>query len=95
MLVELIEIKRDTRGIYSLGKVYINPQQIIYMSENLNMKESLKEGKINLSLNQSFTSFTNIKLNHNSYSSDIIVVGHPELIESKIATKQKKELLKG
>ena len=95
MLVELIEIKRDSRGVYSLGKVYVNPQQIIYMSENLGMKDSLKEGKMNLSLNQNFTSFTNIKLNHNSYSSDIIVVGHPELIESKIAINQQKQLLKG
>lgn len=95
MLIELIEIKRDSRGVYSLGKVYVNPQQIIYMSENLSMKNSLKEGKMNLGLNQNLTSFTNIKLNHNSYASDIIVVGHPELIESKIVTKQQKQLLKG
>ncbi len=95
MLIELVEIKRDSRGAYSLGKVYVNPQQIIYMSENTSMKNSLKEGKMNLGLNQNLTCFTNIKLNHNSYSSDIVVVGHPELIESKIAINQQKQILKG
>ena len=95
MLIELIQIKQDRRGYYSLDKVYINPQQIIYMSENVTMKQTLKEGKMKLGLNQNLTTFTNIKLNYNNYSSDIIVVGHPELIESKIIAKQQKQLLKG
>jgi hypothetical protein len=59
------------------------------------MRETLKEGKMKLGLNQNLTSFTNIKLNYNDYSSDIVVIGHPELIESKIIAKQQKQLLKG
>ena len=95
MLIELVQIKQDRRGNYSLDKVYVNPRQIIYMSENTTMRETLKEGKMKLGLNQNLTSFTNIKLNYNDYSSDIVVIGHPELIESKIIAKQQKQLLKG
>ena len=60
------------------------------------MKFKLQEGKLNLGLNQNFTSFTDVRLNHvQGYSSTITVVGDPGLIEMKIFNKQQKQLLKG
>ena len=94
MLVELIPVKQDTRGNYSLSPVYVNPQQIIYLSENKTMKSKLQEGKLGLGLNQNFTNFTDVRLNHNSYAADITVVGDPGLIELKIFNKKQKQLLK-
>ena len=95
MLVELIQIKEDTKGQFVLTPIFINTQQIVYLSENRSMKRKLEEGKLNLGLNQNFTNFTDVRLNHNSYASHITVIGDPGLIELKIFNKTQKQLLKG
>lgn len=95
MLVELIQIKEDTKGQFVLNPIFINTQQIVYLSENRSMKRKLEEGKLNLGLNQNFTNFTDVRLNHNSYASHITVIGDPGLIELKIFNKTQKQLLKG
>ncbi len=94
MLVELIQL-RQRNNTYSLSPVYINPQQIVFLSEVLKMKQHLQEGKLNLGLNQNFTSFTRIRMNMSDYVQEIIVVGDPGLIESKIFAKTSKQLLRG
>ena len=96
MLVELIEVKQNSEGNYALSSIYINSLSIVYLSENRAMKLKLREGKLNLGLNQNFTSFTDVRLNHaQGYASTITVVGDPGLIETKIFNKQQKHLLKG
>tara|TARA_Y100000592_G_scaffold24947_1_gene39104 strand:- start:2303 stop:2590 length:288 start_codon:yes stop_codon:yes gene_type:complete len=95
VLVELIQIKEDAKGDYFLNSVFVNTQQIVYLSENRSLKQKLQEGKLKLGLNQNFTNFTDIRLNHNSYASHITVVGDPGLIELKIFNKTQKQLLKG
>ena len=95
MLVELIQIKEDAKGQFVLNPIFINTQQIVYLSENRSMKRKLEEGKLNLGLNQNFTNFTDVRLNHNSYASHITVIGDPGLIELKIFNKTQKQLLKG
>ena len=95
MLVELIEIIETEGQNYSLKTIYINPDQVVYLSENNQFKQKLQEGKINLGLNQNFTNFTNVRMNHQSHSSNIIVVGDPRLIEQKINNSKRKQLLKG
>ena len=94
MLVELIEIKEDSKGNYFLNNIYVNPAQIVFLTENRTMKQKLKEGKMNLGLNQNFTNFTNVRMNFHTYVSEITVVGDPGLIESKIHNKEQKRLLK-
>ena len=95
MLVELIEITETERNNYSLKTIYINPDQVVFLSENSKMKQNLKEGKLNLGLNQNFTNFTNVRMNYQSYASNIIVIGDPGLIEQKINNSKRKQLLKG
>lgn len=95
MLVELIEVKQNSDGDYMLSSIYVNSLSIVYLSENRSMKFKLQEGKLNLGLNQNFTSFTDVRLNH-AYgnSSTVTVVGDPGHIELKILNKQQKQLLK-
>ena len=95
MLVELIQVKKDTRGHYSLSTVYINPQQIVYISENKTMKRDLQEGKMSLGLNQNFTNFSNIRMNHQNHATEMTVIGDPGLIEQKIFKKSQKQRLRG
>jgi hypothetical protein len=63
------------------------------MSESKSEREDLLEGKMNLDIDQK-ASFTKIKINHNSTMSEIVVIGSPDIIESKIF-KSKKTLLRG
>ena len=95
MLVELIQVKQDAKGNYSLATVFVNPQQIVFISENRAMRQELQEGKINLGLNQSFTCFTNIRMNQYDRASEITVIGDPGLIEQKIYKKTQRQLLRG
>ncbi len=95
MLVELIEIREIARDNYSLKTIYINPDQVVYLSENNKMKQQLQEGKLNLGLNQNFTNFTNVRMNYQSYASNLVVVGDPGMIEQKINNSKRKQLLKG
>ena len=96
MLIELIEIKKAKDGNYMLSPIFINSLSIVYLSENTGMRFKLKEGKLNLGLNQNYTTFTDVRLNHTQgYASTITVIGDPGLIETKIFNKQQKQLLKG
>ena len=95
MLVELIEIRETGTNKYSLKSIYINPDQVVYLSENSQLKQKLQEGKLNFGLNQNFTNFTNVRMNYQSYASSLIVVGDPGLIEEKINNSKRKQLLKG
>ena len=94
MLVELVQLKK-LGDKYSLSTVYVNPRQIIYMSEDTRMRQDLQEGKLNIGLNQNFTAFTRIRMNMPGYVEEITVVGDPGLIESKIFSKTSKQLLRG
>ena len=96
MLVELVQIKETNRGEYVLSPIFINSLSIVFLSENKELRFKLQEGKLNLGLNQNFTNFTDVRLNHaQGYSSTITVVGDPGLVELKIFNKQQKQLLKG
>ncbi len=96
MLVELIQIKETSNGDHMLSPIFVNSLSIVFLSENKEMKSKLQEGKLNLGLNQNFTNFTDVRLNHiQGHSSTITVVGDPGLIELKIFNKQQKQLLKG
>ena len=94
MLVELIQVTMRDKN-YQLKSVYVNPQQIVFMSEDLGMKQELQEGNLKLGLNQTFTNFTRIRMNMTGYVEEIIVVGDPGLIESKIYNKTSRQLLRG
>ena len=93
-LVELVEIKKDSKGNYMLNTIYVNPNQIVFMQENRRMKQQLQEGKIGLGLNQNFTQFTDIRMNFSSYVSEVTVVGDPGLIETKIHKQNIRQLLR-
>lgn len=94
MLVELVQVKQIGDN-YSLSTVYINPSQIVFMSEDHKMKQNLQEGKLKLGLNQTFTNFTKIRMNMTSFVQEITVVGDPGLVETKIYNKTSKQLLRG
>jgi hypothetical protein len=93
-MVKLVQISKRGPKNYQLESIYVNPKHIIFMSEHRPFQSDLVEGKINLDIDKSAT-FTKIKLNENSGFSEIVVVGAPELIETKIFTENRKTILRG
>ena len=92
MLVELVQVKR-LRGRLSLNKIYLNPRHIVFISESSSYRDSLNEIK-DLGLMPQ-TNFSTIRLNDNGTYSEIDVIGDPMMIESKIFTKKKQNILRG
>ena len=94
MLVQLVEIKKRTNGQYALEKIYLNPKHIVYISEDTTTNSLMKEGKISLGLVDT-AKFSKVKINHDSGINEIIVVGEPAVIESKIFKNSKRQILRG
>ena len=91
MFVKLYKvIERWTSGEknYYLSEITVNTSQISYMSENTELTSLLREGKMNLDLKNG-VGFTDIRL---SGGKQIIVVGDPAFVESKIMSSNKKIL---
>ena len=93
MLVNLVELKKAS-GRYFLSKIYLNPKHIVYISENNNIKKALNESKYDLGLVPE-TTFSTIRINDNGALSEINVVGDPEMIENKIFSKKRQNILRG
>jgi hypothetical protein len=95
MLIKLVQVIPPVRagGPYELTQIYVNPSQIVFLSENRGMKTKLAEGKIKTRSGETLNpmaAFTNIKLNENvSRDSEIVVIGSPSEIESKIVSKDR------
>ena len=45
MLVELVQVKQIGDN-YTLSTVYVNPNQIVFMNEDMRMRQKLQEGKL-------------------------------------------------
>ena len=92
MLISLVKITKDPYNDYTLDNIYINPSHIVFMCEDRRYKMDLMENKINLDLDKNIE-FTKIKLSDAASHEEVIVVGSPSTIQSKMHT-QKKILLR-
>jgi hypothetical protein len=78
---------------YFLKEVFINPEHVVMLDEDtryrkLNEDNQLAEG---LSLNHRFT---RLLLNQQNSESEIVVIGDPRMVDSKLKSSTK-TLLKG
>ena len=94
MLIELYEIKKKNNR-YSLESIFVNPKHIIMLTEDVQTKTALLEGKINIDINEA-ADFTRVKINETNSVSEFVVVGSPKSIQSKISKRlPNKTLLRG
>tara|TARA_R110000824_G_scaffold13363_2_gene58243 strand:+ start:202 stop:486 length:285 start_codon:yes stop_codon:yes gene_type:complete len=94
MLVELVQLKRHYNGSYNVAKILINPQHIVLIQEDEDMKQRLHEGKITSNLSDQ-AEFSRIMIKGLGIEKSITVIGSPEIIEAKIFAKSKKQVLRG
>ena len=85
-LVEIAKVGTDisSRSNYILREVFVNPDQVTMLREDVAMKSFLNEGRLPEGMNE-HQSFTRLFLNTGM---DIFVVGAPHVVESKLKTKQ-------
>ena len=93
MFIKLNKISKHADGSFYLSEVRINASHILFISENQEMHNSLREGKIQIGLS-SLARFSDISLATSSGKEVITVIGPPDIVESKINTSNK-QLLRG
>mgnify|MGYP003155523361 CR=1 FL=1 len=85
-MIELVQIRKLGDESFQLSTIYINPQHIVSLSEDRIYKNYLTEGKIKIGLNRG-TVFTKVKVHEGNTTSDVIVVGDPSTVQSKLFKK--------
>jgi hypothetical protein len=85
-LVEVCELStasKNTKQRFTLREVYINPKHIISLREDANFKQKLNEGQLPEGLNNE-QRFTRIAIDKGHTGLEIVVVGDPTVIETKL-----------
>jgi len=94
-LIEICEMLHSSSAVsqkYTLREIYINPEHIISLREEPTYKQKLLEGKLPDDLD-SRQEFTRVALNRGHSGLEVVVVGAPAAIKSKL--KKEKEVLHG
>lgn len=86
-------IDRENEKHFTLCEVYVNPDQVLCLREDLRMVQYLNEGALPSDLD-SRQRFTKIYMNRGASGFDIVVVGAPTTVDEKIFSSEK-QLLKG
>ena len=97
MLVRLTEIFSNgavtTPDTYTLREVFVNPEHVVMIREERRLKEMNERGVINENLNKNHR-FSKLTINRGQSGTDIVVIGAPDLIETKLQ-RTAKQLLRG
>ena len=98
-MIKLVEICEslsaavEPQKSYILREIYVNPKHVISLREENSYKQKLAEGKLPDKLD-SRQCFTRVTLDKGHSGLDVVVVGAPSLIESKL-NRGERELLHG
>ena len=91
-MIKLIEIHETSKG-HILREVYVSPKHVVSLREDMRFRQKLEEGKLPSELDSTHF-FTKLTLDKGFTGLEIVVVGAPSLIESKLNSPGK-ELLHG
>ena len=99
MLVKLTEVCQhgtySTQLKYSLKEVFINPEHVIMIREEQRMKQLNESGELPPGLDKNHQ-FTKLTINRGHTGTDIVVVGAPSHVETKLNKNfSSKQLLNG
>ena len=96
MLIKLTEVLSPGAVLseqkFLLREVFVNPEHVVMVREEARMRQLNEEGMLpdNLNLDHQFSKIT---INRGQTGTEIVVVGSPDLIETKL--KANKKLLRG
>jgi len=81
-MVKLIEVVKD-KNSFTLREVFVNPIHVISLRSDEFMKRHLREGKLPEELDHHHE-FTKLTLDKGTTGQELVVVGNPPLVESKL-----------
>ena len=95
MLIKLVQLKKvnDSPSRYSLEEIFINPERVVLIREDLQARDLLEENFLPEGLDER-QRFTRLFIDQDSNANYITVVGPPDTVSEKISHKNK-QLLKG
>jgi hypothetical protein len=97
MLVKLTEICANgavtTPNNYILREVFVNPEHVIMIREEKRIQELNERGMLNEGLDTTHR-FSKLTINRGQTGTEIVVIGAPELVETKLKNSTK-QLLRG
>jgi len=91
-VVKLVEVYENSKG-YVLREVYVNPKHVVSLREDSRLRSKLEEGILPAELRTEHV-FTKMTLDKGTTGLEIIVVGPPSTVESKLRSNGR-ELLNG
>ena len=98
MLVKLIEVVKKTavngKFDYKMNEVYVNPENIVNIREDMQFNSLFKEGKLPWEELNKHTTFSTITMNSGGIANMVTVAGSPAQIQEKCFSLRK-QLLKG
>ena len=101
MLVKLTEVYGSSttasylsgKKTYALREIYINPEHIVVIREEIGTRKLNETGQISSELDKN-NRFSKITVNRGSGNTDFVVVGAPEHVGQTL-NKNQKQLLRG
>ena len=98
MLIKLTEVCANgavtTNQQYTLREILVNPEHVIMIREEARMRQLNERHVIAPGLNPDHA-FSKITINKGHTGTDIVVVGHPEIIEKQLNKSNTPKLLRG
>ena len=100
MLVRLTEICQNNmltskKQAYTLREIFINPEHVVMIREEARMQQLKEQGALPEDLSDGHR-FTKLTINRGHTGTEIVVVGAPSHIETKLnKAPHKKQLLNG
>jgi hypothetical protein len=97
-LVKLTEVCYNnaitTQQEYTLREVFVNPEHVIMIRDDMRMKKLNESGALPDNLDKSHR-FTKLTINRGHTGTEIVVVGAPSIVENSLNTIKNQQLLKG
>jgi len=91
---ELLHASSNKKQKYTLREIYVNPKHVVSLREDTAFKNKLTEGTLPNELDTR-QEFTRMILDKGQVGMELIVVGTPYIIETKLNGEKIKSVLKG
>ena len=97
MLIKLTEVCSNntltTQCKYTLKEVFVNPAHVVMIREDSRIRQLNEQGELLPDLAEEH-SFSKLTINRGHTGTEIVVVGSPEIVETKL-NKTGEQLLRG
>jgi len=92
--IEDVANKRNPKPSFKLREIYINPEYVVYLKEAEDFLQKFVGGDLPEGLDKR-QEFTRLGLSRGQSGFDLVVVGAPKVVQSKLYKGESKSVIKG